>query len=362
MAAIVAAGLAARLSWAVLLRRAWRGHATRARWLEITPPTTATPAATVQLWRLAATLLPVPRWWQLRPARLVWEVAAHTDRSRCGLWVPPGISPVAVARVVQRAWPGARVDHTGPPRLPAGDGSVAAAHRLVVTQPEYLPLLEDPPPAAPRRRTDHDSEEQDRLRAVYDGLAAAGRTGYGLLQVHISRAPKTRVAMLRRATTNPRRARRPSLGRSLFTGVAGVVHIGLDLLSSGPSSSSRQPASDPYAAQLSAGARLKLAAPPHLVTTVYAAAAGPTPGAAQAACADITSGYGIFATHLSRRRLRRPRQVVNHRWTPLGRMSLVTVAEAAALASLPAEPAAYGLPQAAARRRPAARDVWTPGT
>jgi hypothetical protein len=85
LATVLAAGLAARLGWAVWLRRAWRRHAVRARWLEITPPTSATPAATVQLWRLAATLLPVPRWWQLRPARLVWEVAAHADRSRCGL-------------------------------------------------------------------------------------------------------------------------------------------------------------------------------------------------------------------------------------------------------------------------------------
>jgi hypothetical protein len=360
LAALAAAGLAARLGWAVWRRRAWRRHAGRARWLEITPPTSATPAATVQLWRLAATLLPAPRWWQLRPARLVWEVAADADHSRCGLWVPPGVSPAAAARVVQRAWPGARLDHTEPPMLPTGDVPVAA-HRLVVTQPEWLPLLEDPPPVAPRRHTEAGSEEQDRLRAVYDGLAAAGRTGYGMLQVHISRAPASRVAMLRRATTNPRRAHRPSLARSLFAVLAGVVHIVLDLATPGPSASGhRQPQADPYAAQLTAAARVKLAAPPHLVTAVYAAAAGPTLGAAQAACADITSGYGIFATHLARRRLHRPRQVVNHRWTPISRMWLVSVAEAAALASLPAEPAAYGLPQAAARRRPAARDVWTP--
>lgn len=349
-AAIIATALAVRLGWAALCRQAWRRHTRRAQWLEITPPATATPAATVQLWRLAATLLPVPRWWQPRPARLVWEVAANVDRSRCGLWVPPGISPVATARIVQRAWPGARIHHTPAPRLPAANVAVAA-HRLIVTQPEWLPLLEDPPPNTPSRRSEHGADEQDRLRAVYDGLAAAGRTGYGLLQVHISRAPASRVAMLRRATTNARRAHRPNIARGLFAAASGMAHTLLDLLSNHPPSGGRN-GSDPYTTQFSAAARTKLADPPHLVTAVYAAAAGPTQAAAQAACADITSGYGIFATHLARRRLRQPQQMINHRWTPIRRMTLVTVAEAAALASLPGEPAAYGLPQAAARRRP----------
>ncbi len=39
-------------------------------------------------------------------------------------------------------------------------------------------------------------------------------------------------------------------------------------------------------------------------------------------------------------------------------MSLAAVGEAAALAGLPAEPAAYGLPAAASRRRPGGRDVF----
>jgi hypothetical protein len=360
LAVLGAAGVGARLGWAVLARRGWADHARRARWLEITPPATATPAATVQLWRLAATLLRAPRWWQWRPDRLVWEVVADAGGTRCGLWIPPGVSGTAVGRIVQRAWPGARIEHTPPPRLPAGSAEVAA-HRLVVTQPEWLPLAEDPPPVTPRRRTEGGAaDEEDRLRAVYDGLGAAGRTGYGLLQVHISRAPAGRVAVLRRATVDPRRACRPSLTRGLFAVVAAVVQAALDLLTPGPATRRDGTRSDPYTAQLSAQARLKLATPPHLLTAVYAAAAGPTPGAAQAACADITSGYGIFAAHLARRRLRHPRTVVDRRSVSLRRMFLLSVAEAAAFASLPAEPAAYGMPQAAARRRPASRDVWTP--
>jgi hypothetical protein len=49
---------------------------------------------------------------------------------------------------------------------------------------------------------------------------------------------------------------------------------------------------------------------------------------------------------------------VAERWVPQGRMSLASIAEAAALAGLPAEPAAYGLPGAASRRRPATRDIF----
>ena len=41
-------------------------------------------------------------------------------------------------------------------------------------------------------------------------------------------------------------------------------------------------------------------------------------------------------------------------------MQVAAVAEAAALAGLPVEPSAYGLPSAASRRLPAGRDIFTP--
>jgi hypothetical protein len=41
-------------------------------------------------------------------------------------------------------------------------------------------------------------------------------------------------------------------------------------------------------------------------------------------------------------------------------MQVAAVAEAAALAGLPVEPSAYGLPSAASRRLPATRDIFTP--
>jgi hypothetical protein len=352
--------VAARAAWALLVRHRWGIHSRDAWWLEITPPVSATPAATVQLWRLLATLLRAPRRLATRPARLVWEVTATGDRMRAGLWVPPGINPTAVTRIVQRAWPGARVEHTPPPRLPMS--LPIAGHRLVVTQPEWLPLLDDPPPTSTRRAAVSVLEE-DRLRAVFDGLAAAGRTGGGLLQVHVCRAPRSWVAALRRATVNPQRANQHHRARllGLVARLVGLLLRGLlDLVTPGTGARSSGTESDPYAAQLTALARRKYGDPPHLLATVYAAATGPTTPAADAAAADITSGYGLVSARLARHRLRRPRAVVNARWAPVAGMSLVTVAEAAALAGLPAEPSAHGLPGAAARARVPHRDVWTP--
>ena len=351
IAAATAVLLLARLGWALQCRRRWNQHAAAARWLEITPPVSATPAATVQLWRLLATLLAAPRRLATRPARLVWEVTATGDPLRAGRWVPPGINPTAVTRVVQRAWPGARLTHTPPPRLP--EKAQVAAHRLVVTQPEWLPLIDDPPPTS-TGRTKPPAIEADRLRAVYDGLAAAGRTGGALLQVHISRAPASRVAALRRATVDPQRRHNRTLSL-----VNAVVRGLLDLLT--PNSSHRRgTAADPYATQLTGLARRKYADPPHLLATVHIAAAGPTTAAAEAAAADVSSGYGLVSAQLTRRRLRRPRDAVHTRWAPVAGMALVSVAEAAALAGLPAEPSAHGLPAAAARARAPHRDIWTP--
>lgn len=362
--AAVCLAVAARVLVAVLRRRRWSHQAAQARWLEVTPPVTATPAATVGLWRLLATLLPAPAWWRKAPAaRLVWEVAASGDQMRCGLWVPPGVSTTAVIRVLQRAWPGTRAEHATPPQLPAG--RPVAAHQLRPAAPEWLPLVDDLPPATSRRDT---ATEEDRLRAVFDGLAAAGRTGGGLLQVHLVRAPRRRVAALRRATVDPTRARRAGRGQVAGVALAGltaVVRGLLNLATPGKTSPQHQPGGrpvDPYAAQQAQQARSKYGQPPHLLAAVYAAALGPTKAAARAAAADISSGYGLISAQLTRRRLFRPCTVLNQRRATLAAMMLVSVAEAAALAGLPAEPAAYGLPAAASRRRGPGRDTWAAPT
>lgn len=357
----VAALIGLRVGWARWARMVWRTHAAQARWVAIIPPVTATPTATIGLWRLLATALPAPGRWSLRPARLVWEVIADPDGMRAGLWLPPGVNPTAVVRLLQRGWPGVRAEQSTPPRIPT-TGAVAAL-AVWPTQPEWLPLLDDPPPLTTTARFETSRLEDDRLRAVYDGLASAGRTGGGLLQVHISRAPAHRLRLLRRAMTNPDRARRPR-GAARAAGLlaealrAGIL-VTLDLLTPGPAARKHPSGrSDPYTAELARQARAKFADAPHLLVAVHALAAGPTTPAARAAAADITSGFGLLSAHFTRRRLRRGSTAAAERWVPQHRMSLASIAEAAALAGLPAEPAAYGLPGAASRRRTVTRDVF----
>lgn len=358
--AALAVLVALAVGWRMWRRRVWRTHAAQARWLQIIPPVTATPAATVGLWRLLATALPAPGRWTQRPARIVWEVQADPYGMRAGLWLPPGVNPTAVLRLLHRAWPGVRAEQTSPPAVPT-TGTVTTL-ALVPTKPDWLLLVEDIAPAARRGGPDPTAPEEDQLRAVYDGLASAGRTGGGLLQVHISRAPARRLRVLRRAMTHPKRVRRtrgaaPVVGlladrlRALVIGV-------LDLATPGQSASTRGlgPA-DPYLAELARQARAKYAVAPHLLVAVHAVAVGPTKPAALAAAADITSGYGLLSAHFTRRRIRRPTAAAM-RWVPEARMSLACVAEAAALAGLPVEPAAYGLPGAASRRRAANRDTF----
>ncbi len=360
LAAIVVVLVATRRAFVLWRRARWREHAGRARWLQVVPSVTATPAATVELWRLLATVLPPPRRWATRPPRIVWEVQADPDGMRCGLWLPPGINPTAVVRILHRAWPGVRAEQARPPVTATTD--TVAAFALRPTQPEWLPLVEDTG-ATVTRRWDTAAPEQDRLRAVYDGLAAAGRTGGGLLQVHISRAPAHRLRLLRRAMTSPDRARRPRgasrLVSLLADGVRAVILLILNVITPGPST--RRPTTtrtDPYTADLARQARAKYAAAPHLLVAVHATATGPTRAAASAAAADITSGYGLLSAHFARRRLRRGPTDAVSRWVPESRMVLASVDEAAALASLPTEPAAFGLPAAASRRRVASRDIF----
>ncbi|WP_327025154.1 hypothetical protein [Micromonospora sp. NBC_01739] len=357
--AALAALLAMRVGWTWWRRRVWRRHAAAARWLEIIPPVTATPAATVGLWRLLATVLPAPRRWSLRPARLVWEVVADPEGMRCGLWLPPGVNPTAMVRLLQRAWPGVRAEQTRPPAVPT-TGAVAAL-TVWPTQPEWLPLIEDTTPA-PRRGVDAGAPEEDRLRAVYGGLASAGRTSGGLLQVHLGRAPAHRLRVLRRAMTNPQQARRlrgTSRAIGLADGMQALIIGVLDIFTPGTSSPKRRTnPTDPYTAELARQARAKYADAPHLLVAVRTVAAGPTKAAASAAAADVSSGFGLLSAHFTRRRLRRGAVAAADRWVPQSRMSLASVAEAAALAGLPAEPAAYGLPSAASRRRAATRDIF----
>ena len=351
-----------RLAAVLWRRHAWRQSATDAVWLEVVPPVTATPAATFALWQLLATLLPAARRWTRHPRRLVWEVHATPTGMRAGLWLPPGINPTAVLRALQRAWPGVRAEQATPPVIAPERPAFGVALRSV--QPDWLPLVDDPDPIPTPRFAS--SPEADRIRAVFDGLAAAGRTGAGLLQVHVARAPRQRVTVLRRATVDPRRVRRQRGGLRLLILALEALRAGiqtaLDFVTPNTSTGGRRQPDpmDPLFAEHARQARAKHAHAPHLLVAVRAFATGPTVAAAGAAAADITSGFILLSPHWRPRRLRRAATAAYRRWVPEHRMHLATAAETAALAGLPAEPSAYGLPAAASRRIPASRDIFTP--
>jgi hypothetical protein len=212
--AVVAVALLLRAGVWLARTQLWRRHARQACWLAITPPVGATPENTVALWRLLATLLPRRRWWSLGPRhQLVWEVQAGPTGMRCGLWVPPGITATAVTRQISRAWPGARTRQVTPIPL-EGPRPRLLGYRLRPTRAEWLPLVAPMPTGGHPRPGSRTGGGEDPVRALFDGLAAAGRTGAGLLQVIVTRAPARRVRAARYASTHPTRAHPHRLYRS----------------------------------------------------------------------------------------------------------------------------------------------------
>jgi hypothetical protein len=360
LAALLAV-IAARIAQGTLRMLAWWHPKTPPRWLEITPPVTATPGATLALWRLLAAVLPAAKPWTMVPAHLVWEIYATRHGTRCGLWVPPDVPVNAVRGMIQRAWPGARVTDAAPPDLPA-TGPVAAL-RLATTQPDWMPLLDDD--TLPTTRSG-----VDVARGVYGGLTSAGRMRAGWLQIIITRAPAHRRAVLEKATRDPARAGRHRVLRGLLFAlrwVASVMRAVLDLV--GPSHAHASAGSgdryrreyqrsDPWLVEQRRQARIRRSSGPHFLITVRTATAGPTRAAARAGAADIASGYALMSSELRTRRLWWPRLSIATRWAPPGAFVLATAAELAALTGLPAEPSLHGLPAAAARSRPPAEGTW----
>jgi hypothetical protein len=360
--AVVVLLLAVRIGWGWARRAAWRRAAHRAVWLEITPPVSAGPATTLALWRLLATVLPAPGRFALRARRVVFEVHADANRMRAGIWVPPGINPLSVARAVQRAWPGARVAEAALPRLP--DRCSVVGRAVTLRQPDWLPLVDLDQPA-PHHGDLHGgvAVQTDPLRAVYDALAAAGRSGGGLVQVIAGRAPGRRLARARLAMRDPAKARRAGAARGtdlVLRTVVALLRAVLDLIQPGkPANTTRpSPLSDPFLAEQARAARAKYAIGPHLQVAVRVITAGPTVAAARASSADVTAGYALVSTVLGRRRLHRARHAARYRYTGEAAMFLATTVEVAALAGLPAEPASYGLPGAASHRRGGGADDW----
>ncbi|MFG1924363.1 hypothetical protein [Cryptosporangium sp. NPDC048952] len=361
---LVAAGC---VWWQHQRRTAWQRAASGARWLGITPPAQVSAGSAEALWRLLAAQLPTDTWFTRRPARLVWEVHAAGEQLRVGVWVPAGHSLVAVRRAIDRAWPGARLTEARPPAAPRAvpEMRAVAGGWLGAIVPDGLPLLHPGLTDAAGSLRDRPARSEDPLRAVYGGLASAGRTGPALLQIVVGRAPFARVGAARRCAASRRHRR--TLTDAALTGraaasvaVAAAAALGLVLEILAPPRHRRREERQAWEPERVRAARVKAHGGPHLLTTVRVLTSGPTPEAAHAAAAEILAGFGLLSARLTRRPWPKHTTHAPARWVRLGERVLTTPAETAALAGLPADPALHGLAAAGARRRASSTGTWTP--
>ena len=321
-----AAGVVAAGWWlAAAATRAWQGR--HGRWVAIAPPAEPDPAGGTALWRMLAPLLAARRSLTgVRPP-VAFECHAGPDGLRIGLWVSATLPLDSVAGAVESAWPGARAELTAPPALPAGARVSGGRARLAV--PDWLPI-----------GTDHSG---DPLRGLLGALAAV-EGGSAIFQVLARPAPGRLVARAHRAAWARRRGQPTTrAGRAL------------DLVHRHPSTTGVGGAPGPLALADVRDITAKVTAAPHFVVAIRYGLTGP-PGPRRQArrwrrakAREIAAGLGLYAgrNHLVARRLARGGRGVACRQLRSG--FLCSLPELAALAHLPAEPAAYGLSAAPAR-------------
>jgi hypothetical protein len=350
---LLALTAAAYLAGRVWLRR--RQHAVfadGARLVTVLAPPQADPGGAVALWGHLTGLLrpPMARWWHGQP-HLGWEYS-FAGGAAAGLtismWVPGTIPPGLIERAVEAAWPGAHT-LTAPARPPLPPGAAALGGALRLARPEILPISIDHDPEAP-------------LRALAGAAAGLGDGEHAILQVLARPVTGGRVRRARRAARQHRAGQPARLSSRL-----------LDLISPGGhgTARTRRGPADPVLAAEVRAVTAKLAGPQWETLIRYATATTAAPASKPAgrqavarlrgqahAVASATALYA-GANWLARRRLRHPAEVVAAR--RLGRGDLLSVAELAALARLPADPALPGLARAGARAVPPPPAIPLPG-
>jgi hypothetical protein len=354
---LAAAGYLAGRVW--LRRRQQAAFADGARQITVLAPPQAGPGGAVALWGHLTGLLrpPVARWLAGQP-HLGWEYA-FTGGAAAGLairvWVPGTIPPGLIERAVEAAWPGAHTV-TGPASPPLPAGVLATGGTLRLARPEILPLGISEDPDAP-------------LRALAGAAAGLGDGEHAVLQVLTRPVTGGRVRRARRAARQHRAGQPARLSSRL-----------LDLASPGGHSTTRAARRSPADPVLAAEVRAvtaKLAGPQwetliRYATAISVPAAGADGGPGQDARAKaaarlrglahaVASATALYTgtNWLARHRLRHPAEAIAAR--RLGRGDLLSVAELAALARLPADPALPGLARAGARAVPPPPAIPVPG-
>lgn len=296
-----------------------RRVAAGARWVAIAPPAEVDLTGGLAWWRLLAPLLTSARGWTGRRPPVGLEFIASAHGTRIGLWISPTLSPDAVARTVQTAWPGARVT-LGEPPLPLPAGARVTGARLRLAAPEWFPLGAG-------------TDTTDPLRGVLSALAASLDGETAVLQVLARPAARRRLARARRAAWATRTGRPASRTGRLLDSLHGQR---------GPTQ--RADTADPFRLEDFREITSKAADRPHFQVTVrYAVAGGGAGGRRRrrGRCRELASGFGLYAGRnalVARRQARERRTLASRR---LSGAFLCSAGELAALAHLPADPTRY---------------------
>ncbi|MFC0530241.1 hypothetical protein [Phytohabitans kaempferiae] len=366
--------LALALAMRVAHRAAWRRAVAGGYWVRVLPPRLVDPGHAEDGWRLLAGLARLTRkgWWRPAKPPLAFEVYQHEGRLTAGLWLPAWVPLAAVTDEVVRVWPGAVLDRTDPPTLTTpnhdnrdGDGGwPVAGVRLHADRSDTGYLVDEVRLTGTSARGAFGG---DRLQAVFDALGKPD--GPALLQVLVRPAPGARMTALDRASRYPAKRRtRPTV--VVLDGVTavllGAVRLLLDmiteLVSTGRPSRTHSRANglrhggdqsrraDPVESKAMREAAEKLANGPHVIATVRVGAARPGGGFARAAARSIGYGFRTAARHLFSVRMPFAATLLDQRRAHQGEWLLLSTAELAVFAHLPADPARYGFEVTALHR------------
>lgn len=351
---------------AVAVGWAQRRMATRAVWLEITPPARLSADGASAWWHGLSGMVNrsgrtrwtqwtrwgwwVPSGWR----RLALEFVADQSGVRAGVWVPPTMPADQVERLIPRAWPGARVKQR---TRPVWSGLYVSATERFPRGGEWAPLVE--PSARELRPASEVSEEP--LRLLLDALSLSTRDGEGIAGVQL---------VVRRQRRIRARSRSWSVLRALALAPARLVDAVVSPnTTAGERARQRARAErsraevDPLVLAEQRARDTKRAAGSHLRTTVRVLAATQSGGGwarqwRASTVAEVAAGFDAIAraTFLRSRRVRRAATTATTRMA--GRREFAaTMPELAALWHPPVEPGLYGMPGSAARTRAPSRDL-----
>jgi hypothetical protein len=325
VATVVAAGTLG--GWLVSRRRAAAVAASTVA-IRVRPPESPDLQAAYAFWMALAEHLTSARLWGVRRPRVRWQLTADTAGVKMFVLVAATVDAAAVCRIITGAWPGSTATIEQPPS-PAGANVPTVAGQLRLAAADWLPFNSRP-------------SVVDPLRIPLSGLADCRQGETAVMEVAACPASRRRLEHAHRAAAGVTTGRPASL---LLRMLDLIPIFGSPPATPGrtvdPALTARAKAAD---GKLRDGRLFE-------VTVRYAVTGG---GADRAAAQrrttrlrEIGRSFGVLAGDYNRlvpRRLRRPQQLS----CPTGKGFLASTSELAALAHLPADPAAAGMVTAGA--------------